>query len=367
MSANLWDASTANPAHDANGVYVATNGGYALTCTISAASAFAENQTVHMGASLRGADRGFLMPFVEYKDAAGHLNWAGFQHWTPTDDWQRFEGSCVVPSGMTVTRFGFNASGATGSIEVTNPVFSYGSPVALAIASSTVAWSAGILATTRYYQLAAATAATPAVPTSSASLGAWTETEPAADTTKVLWTCERTVYTDGTEGWSKASKSTSYEAAKDAKSVAMSASAAAKATASHFWLDAAGQANVSTDAGTVDTGHSVTIGAKGIIQRLDGKLMQSLTKTALGFYMGDTPQLAAQYTPDGMNVYAAGKTLSSFTGSGAVFYDGTSDSPTTDNVTASFGSDGAIIGKAATSGDVYAVIEDGAFSVKVKE
>lgn len=134
-------------------------------------------------------------------------------------------------------------------------------------------------------------------------------------------------------------------AASKAQTTADTASATAKATASHFWLDAAGQANVSTDAGTVETGHSVTIGAKGIIQRLAGKLMMSLTKTALSFYLGDVAKLAAQYTPDGMDVYAAGRLLSSFNGQGAVFFDGTSDSPTTANVTASFGSDGAIIGK----------------------
>lgn len=93
----------------------------------------------------------------------------------------------------------------------------------LSSAQVTLAWSAGILATVRYYQLAAPTAATPAVPTSSSSLGSWTETEPTADVTKVLWTCERTVYADGTESWSKASKSTSYEAAKDAKSTATAA------------------------------------------------------------------------------------------------------------------------------------------------
>lgn len=96
-----------------------------------------------------------------------------------------------------------------------------------ATASVTLAWSAGIVATTRYYQLAAPTAATPTVPTSSSSLGSWTETEPTADVTKVLWTCERTVYADGTESWSKASKSTSYEAAKDAKSTATGAADAA--------------------------------------------------------------------------------------------------------------------------------------------
>ncbi|MDY4015717.1 hypothetical protein [Parafannyhessea umbonata] len=98
----------------------------------------------------------------------------------------------------------------------------------LSSAQVTIAWSAGIVATTRYYQLAAPTAATPTVPTSSSSLGSWTETEPTADVTKVLWTCERTVYADGTESWSKASKSTSYEAAKDAKSTATDAQSKAQ-------------------------------------------------------------------------------------------------------------------------------------------
>lgn len=97
-----------------------------------------------------------------------------------------------------------------------------------ATASVTLAWSAGIVATTRYYQLAAPTAATPTVPTSSDALGSWSETEPTADVTKVLWTCERTVYADGTESWSKASKSTSYEAAKDAKSTATDAQSKAQ-------------------------------------------------------------------------------------------------------------------------------------------
>lgn len=108
------------------------------------------------------------------------------------------------------------ASGGGGSMSV------------LSSAQVTLAWSAGILATVRYYQLAAPTAATPTVPTSSSKLGSWTETEPTADVTKVLWTCERTVYADGTESWSKASKSTSYEAAKDAKSTATDAQSKAQ-------------------------------------------------------------------------------------------------------------------------------------------
>ena len=235
MSANLWNTSTENFKPDANGVYLVGKSTGELYCTIAGASALAAIQPVHMSASLRGAGKGCLKPFVEYRDATGNLNWVGFPAWTPTDQWQRFEATCVVPSGMTPRRFGFNVSAATGDMEVSNPVFSYGSPIVLAISSSTLAWSAGILATVRYYQLAAPTAATPTVPTSSSSLGSWTETEPTADVTKVLWTCERTVYADGTESWSKASKSTSYEAAKDAKSTATDAQnkAAALATVIH--------------------------------------------------------------------------------------------------------------------------------------
>lgn len=137
MSANLWDTSTENFKPDANGVYLVGKSTGELKCTITGASALAENQTVHMGASLRGSGKGALKPFVEYKDAAGNVNWVGFPAWTPTDQWQRFEGSCVVPSGMTPTYFGFNTSKATGDMEMLNPAFSYGSPVTLASSAHT--------------------------------------------------------------------------------------------------------------------------------------------------------------------------------------------------------------------------------------
>ena len=126
----------------------------------------------------------------------------------------------------------------------------------LASAQVTLSWSAGILTTVRYYQLASPTAATPTVPTSSSDLGSWSETEPEADVTKVLWTCERTVYADGTESWSKASKSTSYEAAKDAKAAAGSAQSTADAAKS-----AAATAQSSADAaqGTADDAWARTL------------------------------------------------------------------------------------------------------------
>lgn len=141
------------------------------------------------------------------------------------------------------------------------------------------------------------------------------------------------------------------EAAKDAKSVAMSASDTANATASHVWLDTAGQLNVSSDPNTVATGHSMTLGALGLIQRLAGKTLLSLTKTALNFYTyatqsdGTEKQIkAASYTPDGVSLYSDGKPVASFTGSGVNFYDRTGGTDPS-NIIANFGNSGIAIGK----------------------
>lgn len=136
MSANLWDASAANIKPDADGVY-ALRPHKEVACSVTGASVLAEKQAVHMGASLRGTDAGYVMPFVKYRDAAGHLSWTGFPHWTPSAEWQRFEATCVIPSGRTIYEIGFNTSKLTGNIEVANPVFSYGSPVTLASSAHT--------------------------------------------------------------------------------------------------------------------------------------------------------------------------------------------------------------------------------------
>jgi hypothetical protein len=128
MSANLWTTDT-NLKQNADGTYTmgAKGSSAELQAKTSGMATLAENQIVHMGASLRGrADSGSCQPYVEYADAAGNKNWVGFPIWTPTAEWQRFEGSCVVPSGMTITALGFNNSRTTGTVEIANPVFSYG-------------------------------------------------------------------------------------------------------------------------------------------------------------------------------------------------------------------------------------------------
>lgn len=125
MSANLWTTNT-NLSQNADGTYTVGKETPELYSRVDDQVALKDNQHVHIGASLRGANSGVLMPFVGYKDAAGNLNWAGFPHWEPTADWQRFEDVCIVPSGMTITYVGFNNTAVTGDVEILNPVFSYG-------------------------------------------------------------------------------------------------------------------------------------------------------------------------------------------------------------------------------------------------
>lgn len=180
-------------------------------------TALATNQTYHIGLSAKGAsaNASSLLAYVGYKDAAGSKNYASAQSsFAIGTSWSRDEATAIVPSGMRLFAFYVTASGTYPEVWMAAPTLSLGSPIVLAIASSTLAWSAGIVATTRYYQLSSPTAATPTVPTSSSNLGSWTETEPSADTSKDLWQCECTKLDDGTETWSAATKSSAYEAAK---------------------------------------------------------------------------------------------------------------------------------------------------------
>ena len=70
----------------------------------------------------------------------------------------------------------------------------------------------------RYYLLQSSTAATPSKPTANPPGGSWVTSEPAfsSGTTKTLYFVDLTVMTNGTYSYSAVSKSSSYEAAKEA-------------------------------------------------------------------------------------------------------------------------------------------------------
>ena len=88
-----------------------------------------------------------------------------------------------------------------------------------------------VASVTRYYQLAASTASAPAKPTTNPPASAWTSKEPGYDgtTASTLYFTDLTVFSDGAFSYSDVSKSSAYEAAKQAYNKADNAQAGVKA------------------------------------------------------------------------------------------------------------------------------------------
>ena len=88
-----------------------------------------------------------------------------------------------------------------------------------------------VASVTRYYQLAASTASAPAKPTTNPPASAWTSKEPGYDgtTASTLYFTDLTVLSDGAFSYSDVSKSSAYEAAKQAYNKADNAQAGVKA------------------------------------------------------------------------------------------------------------------------------------------
>lgn len=85
---------------------------------------------------------------------------------------------------------------------------------------------------TRYYLLRSSTTNIPAKPTSNPPGGNWTATEPSysAGSTNTLYFVDCTVFTNGNFRYSSVSKSSSYEAAKQAYNKAVNAQNTANST-----------------------------------------------------------------------------------------------------------------------------------------
>ena len=76
---------------------------------------------------------------------------------------------------------------------------------------------------TRYYKLRPAGSSAPLKPETKPPSSDWTDSEPACDISKELYFCDLTIFSNGEGEYSKVSKSTSYEAAKQAYNKAQSA------------------------------------------------------------------------------------------------------------------------------------------------
>ena len=76
---------------------------------------------------------------------------------------------------------------------------------------------------TRYYKLQTAGSSAPSKPTTKPPSSDWTDSEPACDISKELYFCDLTIFSNGEWEYSKVSKSSSYEAAKEAYNKAQGA------------------------------------------------------------------------------------------------------------------------------------------------
>ena len=85
-----------------------------------------------------------------------------------------------------------------------------------------------VTATCRYYLLQASTLSAPSKPTQNPPGGSWSETEPSytSGSTSTLYLVDLTVFSDGTWAYSSVSKSSAYEAAKEAYNKAQAAQTA---------------------------------------------------------------------------------------------------------------------------------------------
>lgn len=117
---------------------------------------------------------------------------------------------------------------------------------------------------TWYYKLQSSTAAAPSKPTTATPSG-WTTTEPTytAGSTNTLYITCKVLFSDGTFAYSDVSKSSSYEAAKEAYNKAQNAQDTANGTKQYFWHDSAG-AHVSTNPNSATSGKNLLLKTDGI-------------------------------------------------------------------------------------------------------
>jgi hypothetical protein len=140
MSANLLEGVTPNHGNCplADGVLtsvVIDSGWYDVGTWPLSLDAVAENQTLHLGASVRwhgeAAKAGTAYMSVKYADAAGHTNDINVALDGIAAEWRRISAEVVLPSGMRIVDFHTSANRLDAAYDLTAPTLSYGGPVTL--------------------------------------------------------------------------------------------------------------------------------------------------------------------------------------------------------------------------------------------
>lgn len=166
---------------------------------------------------------------------------------------------------------------------------------------------------TRYYKLQPSSMAAPDKPANvepNETPAGWSKAEPACDITKTLYTCDVTVFSDKTTHVSDVSKSTSYEAAKEAWNKAQTAqntaTEAAKTADNYISTDSTG-IMVSENKGTTKetpsnaTKNNVLITEKDVQIRNGQKVLTKISKDGT-YIIDETGKIVCRYTSKGVKI-----------------------------------------------------------------
>lgn len=142
----------------------------------------------------------------------------------------------------------------------------------------------------------------------------WSISEPAYDgtSTNSLYTCDLTSFSDGSVSWSAVSKSSSYEAAKQAYNEAQNAKGIAENIENYFWSDDNG-VHVASEAETATAARNVILNSLGMLFRKGANVLLGIltgTSPSVVIYDGlgnaDTNKVAV-FSGDGVRLGKEGK------------------------------------------------------------
>ena len=175
-------------------------------------------------------------------------------------------------------------------------------------ASTSITLSAvvDVVSCTRYYLLQSSTLSPPAKPTTKPPSGNWSDTEPTytSGSTNSLYFCDLTVFSDGTWSYSSVSRSSSYEAAKEAYNKAQNAQTIAQKALSNTEV-VIGTQTAATNAWTGIVSFSSLVDGQQIVfwlpyasaanTTLNLTLADGSTTGAIPCYYGGTTRLGTHY------------------------------------------------------------------------
>lgn len=176
-----------------------------------------------------------------------------------------------------------------------------------ATAAITLSTVVDVAATFRYYLLQSSTLNPPSKPAANPPGGSWTDTEPAysSGSTNTLYFTDLTVFSDGTWSYSSVSRSSSYEAAKEAYNRAVAAQDAAARALSQTEL-IIGTQTASTGAWTGVASFSTLVDGQQIAYwlpyagsgsaTLNLTLADGTTTGAVNCYYSGTTRLSTHYS-----------------------------------------------------------------------